>query len=108
MSDAPAPRSRLWSFDHKTECDHVDQYVRADASRLICYAVVDAVLEIREGGDVVKPEHVAAFVRAAEATHEFVFGLGGKRLVQCSHFSPLAADALRACRDTAGGRPGST
>ena len=96
MSDAPAPRSRLWSFDHKTECDHVDQYVRADASRLICYAVVDAVLEIREGGDVVKPEHVAAFVRAAEATHEFVFGLGGKRLVQCSHFSPLAADALRA------------
>ena len=96
MSDAPAPRSRLWSFDRKTERAQVDQHVRADASRLICYAVVDAVLEIRGGGDVVKPEHVAAFVRAAEATHGFVFGLGGKRLIQCSHFSALAADALRA------------
>ena len=96
MSDAAAPRSRLWSFDRETERDHVDRYVRADASRLVCYAIVDAVLEIREGGDVVTPEHVAAFVRAAEAAHEFVFGLGGKRLIQCSHFSPLAADALRA------------
>lgn len=95
MSDAPAPRSRLWSFDRKTERDQVDQYVRPHASRLICYAVVDAVVAIREGGDVVKPEHVAAFVSAAEATHEFVFGLGGKRLIQCSHFSSLAADALR-------------
>ena len=96
MSDAPAPRSRLWSFDRKTERDYVDRYVRADGSRLICYAVIDAVLEIREGGDVVTSAHIAAFVRAAEARHEFVFGLGGKRLIQCSHFSALAADALRA------------
>ena len=105
MSDAPPPRSRLWSFDRKIERDHVHQYVRADASRLICYAVVDAVLEIREGSDVVKPEHIAAFVRAAEAAHEFVFGLGGKRLVQCSHFSSLAADALRTLSQHSRWRP---
>lgn len=53
---------------HASDIGHVDQYVRADASRLICYAVVDAVLEIRERGDVVKPEHVAALVRAVDAS----------------------------------------
>lgn len=105
MSDATTQRSRLWSFDRKTECDNANHYVRAGASRSICYAVVDAVLDIRQNGDVVRPDHVAAFVRAAEAAHEYVFGLGGKRLVQCSHFSSLAADALRALSQHSRWRP---
>ena len=86
--------SKLWSFDRKTETDNVDRYVRPEAVRATCYAVVDAVLAIR-GSNTVAPEHVAAFVAAAEASHQYAFVLGGKRLVQCSHFSPLAVEALR-------------
>ncbi len=85
---------RLWSFDRQTEVDNVDRNVRSPGSRAICYAVVDAALDIRHT-DIVSPDHVAAFVRAAAQGHAYVFGLGGKRLVQCSHFSAFAADALR-------------
>src|SRR5262249_13198998 len=88
-------KDRFWSFGRDTEVSHVNGLTERSGYRQLCYAVIDAVIEIRDTGEI-RPEHIEAFAKAAECSFEFVFCCGGKRLMTAAHFSPLAADALRA------------
>jgi hypothetical protein len=86
---------RIWSFSRETEVAHVDDFTDRLDYRELCYAVVDAVIEIRQTGQI-RRDHVDAFAKAVECSFEFVFSFGGKRLVETAHFSELAAEQLRA------------
>ena len=91
MTESPP----IWSFDRKTEVAAVDRNAKRADHRELCYAVVDAVLSIRETGNVLD-EDVRAFTKALECPNEYVFCAGGRRLVQCSHFDDKCAAQLRA------------
>ena len=78
-------------------CRTVDSFTERPDYRQLCYAVIDAVIEIRESSQI-RPDHIESFAKAAECSYEFVFGCGLKRLIETAHFSELAANKLRALR----------
>ena len=86
-------RPKLWSFDRKTEVEAVDRATSNQEYRELCYRVIDAVLEIREKGQV-RPENLDAFAEAVECSYEWVFSSGGRRLSECSYFVPEAGQRL--------------
>jgi hypothetical protein len=88
-------KDRFWSLGRDTEVSHVDSFTERTDYRQLCYAVIDAVIEIRATGEI-RPEHIEAFAKAAECSFEFVLCCGGKQLMMAAHFSALAADRLRA------------
>lgn len=94
MSHATA-KDLIWSFGRETEIDYVNSRTSNELYRKLLYAVVDAVIEIRETG-VVTPTHLEAFRTGVECSNEVVLGPAGKRLVECSYLSPLASSALLA------------
>lgn len=85
----------MWSFGRETEVSYANGFTERSDYRQLCYDVIDAVIEIRETGQI-RADHVDAFAKAADCSFEFVYCCGGKRLVEASHFSALAADKLRA------------
>jgi hypothetical protein len=93
--DLKAIRDRIWSFGRDTEVSHVDGFTKRADYRQLCYDVIDAVIEIRETGQI-RAEHIDSFAKAAQCSFEFVFSCGLKRLIETTHFSELAADKLRA------------
>lgn len=97
-------KDHFWSFGRETEVSHVNGFTERADYRQLCYAVIDAVLDIRETGAIL-PEHVDAFAKAAECSFEFVFCCGGKWLMTAAHFSSVAAERLRALARHAQLRP---
>lgn len=95
---------RFWSFGRETELSCVNDFTKRTDYRQLCYAVVDAVIEIRETG-AIRQVHIEVFAKAAESSSEFVFCCGGKRLMAAAHFSSLAADRLKALATHAKCRP---
>jgi hypothetical protein len=103
MSDSTL-KDRFWSFGRETEVSHVNGFTERTVYRELCYAVIDAVIEIRETGEI-GPEHIEAFAKATECSFEFVFCCGGKQLMAAAHISALAADRVRALATHAQWRP---
>jgi hypothetical protein len=87
-------KDRIWSFGRETEVSHVNGFTEREDYRQHCYAVIDAVIEMRETGQI-RADHIEAFGKAAECPFEFVSFFGGKRLMETAHFSGLAADTLK-------------
>ncbi|HYV37152.1 MAG TPA: hypothetical protein VE988_15710 [Gemmataceae bacterium] len=90
----PTLKDHIWSFGRETEVLYVNGFTKRDDYRQLCYDVVDAVIEIREIGEI-RPEHVEAFAKATACPLEFVFCCGGKRLIETAHFSALPAAMLK-------------
>ena len=83
----------MWSFDRETEVTYVNRFTDRADYRELCYAVIDAVIEIRETGQI--HDHVDTFAGSNAMHFEFVFCCGGKRLVEAARISELAANKLR-------------